>query len=433
MESSYGPMGLRREHSYAEVLRAVQVTRDLLRPKRDGLKQYEDIFFSNLINDHAAYAGDALKSGFAHDQPRPPPERPDVFFDARSGNDDDDGGDDDGSFGRPFGRAPGNLPIQSGHAIFPPGFGSPPEHLLEELPNPRQNVIQEEALAMPPEPPGFIERLSDVGGFARQMAMAYAQNRLRAMGGAVVDGALDIKNFYTQEIPELIMQGWREAQRLGWRATASEESGIFQPNRGVIDPSLMFRSREAPERQSTFLDAQTLNDTPASRGSVQALRPRTHQEGGASSSWEPLRPRVSRHGGVPAQYFNIASRSPSPEEQRPRPSNAAQRVVIDEVAAAQPYRGERVQLSRNRAPPAIHGEPNPGMLADRAPDKASYGDIMQATAAPTAARRNKKRAGNNSGSPYVFPMSGPPPSQPPRPSSSSSSRPPPRRNKGPPR
>ena len=52
--------------------------------------------------------------------------------------------------------------------------------------------------------------------------------------------------------------------------------------------------------------------------------------------------------------------------------------------AEAPSRGERVRFSRNRAPPSqIEGEPNPGMMADRAP-KESYRDIMQATAAPTA-------------------------------------------------
>ncbi len=55
-------MGLRENFSYNEVLRAiVQQPLDLPIPKRIGLKTYEDIFFSNMINDQSSYAGD-LKS-----------------------------------------------------------------------------------------------------------------------------------------------------------------------------------------------------------------------------------------------------------------------------------------------------------------------------------------------------------------------------------
>ena len=190
--------------------------------------------------------------------------------------------------------------------------------------------------------------------------------------------------------------------------------------------SLMFPNREAPQQRSSFLDGRSLNNQ--------------------SQSVRPLQPRFQRYGGFeeaasgssqPPQYFNIASRSQSRDVLRPSAapglqplSNRTAQSVIDESAEA-PSRGERVRLSRNRVPPsqAIDGDPNPGMLADRAP-KESYRDIMQATAAPTASR-NKKRPGQNSGSPYAYPMSGAPP-LPARPSNSRDPAPN-RRNKGPPK
>ncbi|MCP4820233.1 MAG: hypothetical protein GY883_13660, partial [Shimia sp.] len=51
MDREYGPLGLRKAFDYDEVLRAIgQQPLDLPVPKRAGLKAYENIFFSNLIN-----------------------------------------------------------------------------------------------------------------------------------------------------------------------------------------------------------------------------------------------------------------------------------------------------------------------------------------------------------------------------------------------
>ncbi len=59
MDRDCGPMGLRKNFNYDEVLRAIgQHPLDLPMPKRIGLKTYEDIFFSNMINDQSSYVGD---------------------------------------------------------------------------------------------------------------------------------------------------------------------------------------------------------------------------------------------------------------------------------------------------------------------------------------------------------------------------------------
>jgi hypothetical protein len=198
--------------------------------------------------------------------------------------------------------------------------------------------------------------------------------------------------------------------------------------------SFMFRNRQAPQQQSTFLDARSLNNQ---NQSVRPLQPRLNrfQEGGATSS------------GDGPQFYNIGSREASRDlilrnSAAPTPKQRERSVqsVIDETAEPMP-RGEQVRMQRNRAPPsqAIQGEPNPGMLADRAP-KESYREIMQATAAPTEAPRRNKRMGGYSGSPYAFPMSGAPSL--PAPARSYSREPPApkaapqqrnRRNKGPPK
>ena len=82
MDRDYGPMGLRKNFSYQEVLRAIgQQPLDLPVPARVGLKAYEDIFFSNLINDQSSYVGGELKkSWFSHEFPYEPPPRPEVFL-----------------------------------------------------------------------------------------------------------------------------------------------------------------------------------------------------------------------------------------------------------------------------------------------------------------------------------------------------------------
>ena len=65
MNREYGPMGLRKSFGYDEVLRAIgQQPYSLETPKRVGLKTYENIFFSNLINDQSSYIGDVKKIGF---------------------------------------------------------------------------------------------------------------------------------------------------------------------------------------------------------------------------------------------------------------------------------------------------------------------------------------------------------------------------------
>jgi len=113
MDRDYGPMGLRKAFSYDEVLRAIgQQPLDLPAPKRAGLKTYEDIFFSNLINDQSSYSGDAKKGGFSHELPYEPPARPDVFYDARS----------EGGAQTPF---PGDEEPQA----LSSGFGPPPPPL----------------------------------------------------------------------------------------------------------------------------------------------------------------------------------------------------------------------------------------------------------------------------------------------------------------
>ena len=63
MDRDYGPMGLRKNFSYQEVLRAIgQRPLDLPVPARVCLKAYEDIFYSNLINDQSSYVGDMKKN-----------------------------------------------------------------------------------------------------------------------------------------------------------------------------------------------------------------------------------------------------------------------------------------------------------------------------------------------------------------------------------
>ena len=190
--------------------------------------------------------------------------------------------------------------------------------------------------------------------------------------------------------------------------------------------SLMFRNREAPQAQSSFLDARSLNNQSQT---VRPMQPRFQRHEGFDS-------RVERSSGSSQtpQYFNIASRSQSRDVLRPSAAPVLQPIsergaqsIIDETAET-PGRGERIRFTRNKAQPSqIEGEANPGMM-DRAP-KESYRDIMQATAAPTTSR-NKKRPGQNSGSPYAFPMSGVP-SLPARPTSSRDPAPN-RSNKGPP-
>ena len=517
MESRYGALGLRQEYTYDEVMRAIsEQPLKLEHPKRVGLRTYEDIFFQNLINDQAAYAGDTGKAGFSHDQPRQPPPRPDVFFDSRSDGGDGGGGggggrgdddpydgypwgdalnDDDGQGpNHPFGRRPVRLPIQSGQ-LLPDFVGQPLQ--LPDPPNPQQNIIQEEGLQPPQGSPGYfgqvgqaavsgmregsINRVSEMGALAGGMAADYAanvaRNRLGALGGAIRDGALDYRNFYFRELPEMVrgafsrgpppppdfgqaiaaeaqgaeglgMMGMAEAGGMAAGAMEGAELGVFGGPLGMMagaalggvaaeTASFAFRNREAPQQQSTFLDARSLNNQ---NQSVRPLQPRLHRQYDETASGSGDAPGFR----VP-EVYRMNSREPSAEIMRPtaaptpRTRERSAQSVIDELSVPMP-RGERVRLQRNKAPPsqAIEGEPNPSMLEDRAP-KESY--IMQATAAPTAAAeppRRNKRAGGYSGSPYAFPMSGAPrlpapPRQRSREPPAPKTAPRNRRNKGPPK
>ena len=172
MDRDYGPMGLRKNFDYDEVLRAIgQQPLDLPTPKRVGLKTYEDIFFNNMVNDQSSYSGDAKKGGFSHETPYEPPARPDVFYDARS-----DGAQtpfpSDGpqalssGFGPPpppppggygvfegmFGNRPGNQPIQSGYAATQ--LEQPPVQ-VPVPPNAVYNTLAEEGRNPPPSLLGF--------------------------------------------------------------------------------------------------------------------------------------------------------------------------------------------------------------------------------------------------------------------------------------
>ena len=114
-----------------------------------------------------------------------------------------------------------NLPIQSGQLL--PDFVGPPLQ-TPDLPNPRHNIIQEEGLQLPPEPPGFfgqlgqsigdglhsgaINRASELGIMGGAFAADVAANRLRQFGGAVRDGALDYRDFYFGELPEMVREAF---------------------------------------------------------------------------------------------------------------------------------------------------------------------------------------------------------------------------------
>ena len=234
MDRDYGPMGLRKNFDYDEVLRAIgQQPLDLPTPKRVGLKTYEDIFFNNLINDQSSYSGDAKKGGFSHELPYEPPARPDVFYDARS-----DGAQtpfpSDGpqtlssGFGPPpppppggygvfeslFGNRPGNQPMQSGYAATQ--FEQPPVQ-VPVPPNAAYNTLVEEGRNPPPEPPGFFGELgqgladsarSGAINQAGQMGAALGSQAFQRVGGAVRDGAVRAFNWEDGLL-------WRAADEMG--------------------------------------------------------------------------------------------------------------------------------------------------------------------------------------------------------------------------
>ena len=154
------------------------------------------------------------------------------------------------------------------------------------------------------------------------MAADAAADRLRQVGGAIRDGALDYRDFYFRELPEMVrgafgrrpppppqdfaqaaaeaagaaeeaeMQGIGVGGLLGAGEAAAvegaEAGGVFGPIPGLIGAgiggaaaetatSLMFRNREASQSQSSFLDARTLNNQ--------------------SQSVRPIQPRFTRHEG----------------------------------------------------------------------------------------------------------------------------------------
>ena len=146
MDRETGPFGLKKQFSYQEVLRAIQQQPyDILVPARVGLRTWEDPFYQNMRQDQASYQGDVAKSGFSHEAPFQPPQRDEVYYDARS----DAGGEDPpysgsgGGRGPPpppppppppgnlgvladlFRQRPGNQPIQSGF-MAPPEVEAPP-------------------------------------------------------------------------------------------------------------------------------------------------------------------------------------------------------------------------------------------------------------------------------------------------------------------
>ena len=167
MDSEHGPLGLKKQFSYGEVLRAIgQQPYDLPVPKRTGLKAYEDIFFSNLINDPASY--NLKKGGFSHETPYEPPAQSDVFYDARSDAADEQPLPPGGGFGPSpppppsgygvfeglFGNRVGNQPIQS-------GYYEPPEQpplQIQVPPNAQYNFLSEEGRNPAPEPPVFFHK-----------------------------------------------------------------------------------------------------------------------------------------------------------------------------------------------------------------------------------------------------------------------------------
>ena len=233
-------MGLRKGFSYEEVLRAIgQQPLDLPAPKRTGLKTYEDIFFSNLVNDQSSYSGDSKKGGFSHEVPHEPPARPDVFYDAMGDGaqtpfpSDDEPQALSSGFGPPpppppgdgvfeslYGNRPGNQPmLQSGY--YATQFEQPPVQ-VPIPPNAAYNTLAEEGRNPAPEPPGLLRQMggnladsarSGAINAAGEMGAVLGSQALRRAGGAVRDGA--VRAF-----------GWEDG--LLWRA--ADEMGNFMMN-----------------------------------------------------------------------------------------------------------------------------------------------------------------------------------------------------------
>ena len=153
--------------------------------------------------------------------------------------------------------------------------------------------------------------------------------------------------------------------------------------------AMMFRSRDAPGQQGSFLDARSLNHQ------NESVRPTTSRAASQPTFPRPTQPTFQRMGESASgsdqtpNYHYIASRSASRDRadvMRPttaptsRPRDRSPQTAILETAEMAPAR-DRARLTRNRGGVVIQGEPNPGMLADRVP-KGSQSDVLQATGAP---------------------------------------------------
>jgi hypothetical protein len=364
MDRETGPMGLKKNFAYDEVLRAIgQQPLDLPAPKRAGLKIYEDIIFNNLINDQTSYGGDVKKGGFSHETPYEPPAQPEVFYDARS-----DGalGDEPslppgGGFGPPpppppggygvfeplFGNRVGNQPIQS-------GYYEPPEQppvQIQVPPNAQYNFLSEEGQNPAPEPGFFRQMGQTLADSARSGAINQAGEigaavggaALQSVGGAVRDGALRAFSWQDGAL-------WRAADEMGnlmlnplsWRQTTgidalrapllegAEEAGMGAAEAGALEgaelgafagpagvlagaaiggaasagiASLAFRDRDSSERQDHFLDARSLNN---GNESVRPLRPRFSAAlDQRDRNPQALRPRLWRHDEASPAYYRL--------------------------------------------------------------------------------------------------------------------------------
>ena len=237
MDREYGPMGLRKGFSYDEVMRAIG-QESLPVPKRVGLKTYEDIFFSNLVNDQSSYGGDIKKGGFSHETPYEPPARPEVFYDARPDGAQTPGPTDEpqalsSGFGPPpppppggygifeslYGNRPGNQPMQSGYYA---SVSEQPQVQVSIPPNAAYNTLVEEGRNPAPQPPGFLRQM---GGNLADSARSGAMDAAGAMGAALGGQA-------AQRIGGAVRDGavrafdWEEG--LLWRA--ADEMGNFMLN-----------------------------------------------------------------------------------------------------------------------------------------------------------------------------------------------------------
>jgi hypothetical protein len=449
MDRDYGPMGLRKNFDYDEVLRAIgQQPLDLPAPKRVGLKAYEDIFFNNLINDQSSYSGDAKKGGFSHELPYEPPARPDVFYDARSDGTQTPFPNDESQalssgFGPPpppppggygvfegmFGSRPGNQPMQSGYAATQ--FEQPPVQ-VPVPPNAVYNTLTEEGQNPAPEPPGFFGELGQ--GFADsarsgainqagQMGAALGSQALQRVGGAVRDGAVRAFNWEDGLL-------WRAADEMGnvmlnplsWRqntavdalrdpllaaeaeaAMEGAELGSFGGPAGMLAgaalgaaagggiASLAFRDRESTERQDHFLDARSLNNQNAS---VRPLRPRfSTMLDERDRNPQPLRPRLWRHEETTPAYYNLAANdsdvdyAPPGRAQEPLRPTAAPAPMQPRMTAQGVIDG--IAASQPTAPEQLRLQRR--AARNRLPpdqgDSApgSSQNILRPTAAPTAA------------------------------------------------